>query len=184
MQRRRLDSQKGNPGAEPKEGRMGLGWPQNNRYPWRKLMTSQDPHLVCQLYFMRFSDTFEGLLKLDYKVWLSLFPSHVDFSEDFFRQASLYRYGMWLCGFFLIPHIVRHNLDRPVCICKGTWERGWGSVVPLSCGMLCWGGPQEEVKGASNGCSFPADFRNPGQTLWWDYMCKVHLDLCTLGSGP
>ena len=33
------------------------------------------------------------------------------------------------------------------------------------------------MKGASNGCSFPADFCNPGQTLWWDYMCNVHLDL-------
>ena len=61
------------------------GMAPNNRYPWQKLMTSQDPHLVCQLYFMRLFDTFEGLLQLDYNVWLSLFPSNVCISEDFFR---------------------------------------------------------------------------------------------------
>ena len=36
------------------------------------------------------------------------------------------------------------------------------------------------MKGASDGCSFPADFCDPGQTFGWDYVCKVHLDLCTL----
>lgn len=68
-----------------KRRKNGSGMAPNNWYPWWKLMTSQDPHLVCQLYLLRLLDTFEGLLELDYNLWWSLFPSRVYISEDFFR---------------------------------------------------------------------------------------------------
>lgn len=95
-----MNSQKGNPGAEPKEGRVDPRWPKTTSVHDRNSRQIRLSSWLVNCHFIGrhtgLLNTFEGLLELEYNTRVLLFPSSrcVHVSEDIYRWASLYMYGM------------------------------------------------------------------------------------------